>query len=318
MVQYSLADHLSTTSLVLDALGDKVAESRHFPYGGGRWRWPEDSTFPTDYRFTGQRFDGYIKLYLMGARWYDSALGRWISPDSIVPDPMGPQALNRYSFVVGNPLRYIDPSGHGICDEPGGGEDNPDCRAREEDDPLYELYTILGLEDVMDFSTFRSGIEVLAESYQAFKEAGVFDEWVPAGIRFEGTGAILVGLDLNVDIVWDWNSFDGDVVITLGWQVGLNAGVSGNGGPLFTEGVYSLDDYMQINDHAGLTLSDDVFLNVAGLEGDYGWSDCQPDGRRIQSFYLCLLGGGEELGVWRGGTIKAWSVIDVLSHIFSW
>jgi hypothetical protein len=48
---------------------------------------------------------------------------------------MGPQAFNRYSFVVGNPLRYIDPSGHGICDAPGGGPDNPDCQAREEDQP---------------------------------------------------------------------------------------------------------------------------------------------------------------------------------------
>jgi hypothetical protein len=47
----------STTSVVLGAQGDKVAESRHFPYGGERWRWPEDSTFPTDYRFTGQRWE---------------------------------------------------------------------------------------------------------------------------------------------------------------------------------------------------------------------------------------------------------------------
>jgi RHS repeat-associated protein len=80
--------------------------------GGERWRWPEDSTFPTDYRFTGQRFDSYIKLYQMGARWYDSALGRWLSANTLVPEPGNLQAFNRYSFVVGNPLRYIDPSGH--------------------------------------------------------------------------------------------------------------------------------------------------------------------------------------------------------------
>ena len=49
----------------------------------------------------------------MGARWYDPALGRWIQADSIVPEPGNPQALNRFSYVYNNPLRYVDPSGHG-------------------------------------------------------------------------------------------------------------------------------------------------------------------------------------------------------------
>jgi hypothetical protein len=89
----------------------------------------------------------------MGARWYDPALGRWLSADTLVPEPGNPQAFNKYSFVVGNPLRHIDPSGHGICDEPGGGPDNPDCQAREEDQPptLEEIIieTLQGMEDVI-------------------------------------------------------------------------------------------------------------------------------------------------------------------------
>ena len=48
----------------------------------------------------------------MGARWYDSELGRWISPDSIVPDPANPQSLNRFAYVYNNPLGYVDFSGH--------------------------------------------------------------------------------------------------------------------------------------------------------------------------------------------------------------
>ena len=32
-----------------------------------------------------------------------------------MPDPADPQSLNRYSYVLNNPLRYTDPSGHAIC-----------------------------------------------------------------------------------------------------------------------------------------------------------------------------------------------------------
>ena len=42
----------------------------------------------------------------------DSALGRFISPDSIVPDPTAASSYNRFAYVTNNPLRYNDPSGH--------------------------------------------------------------------------------------------------------------------------------------------------------------------------------------------------------------
>ncbi len=39
----------------------------------------------TDYRWTGQRQEESLGLYQMGARFYDPALGRWLSADTIVP-----------------------------------------------------------------------------------------------------------------------------------------------------------------------------------------------------------------------------------------
>jgi len=35
-----------------------------------------------------------------------------VQPDTLVPEPGNPQALNRYAYVYNNPLRYTDPSGH--------------------------------------------------------------------------------------------------------------------------------------------------------------------------------------------------------------
>jgi len=67
---------------------------------------------PIAYRFTGQRWDGVIKLYDYKARYDDPAIGRFIQPDPIVPDPANPQDLNRHTYVRNNPVRYTDPSGH--------------------------------------------------------------------------------------------------------------------------------------------------------------------------------------------------------------
>jgi hypothetical protein len=59
----------------------------------------------------------------MGARWYDSSLGRWTQPDSIIPESIqGGQAWDRFAYVNNNPILYIDPSGHFIddgCEEEG-------------------------------------------------------------------------------------------------------------------------------------------------------------------------------------------------------
>ena len=113
-VYYLAGDHLGTTSVVLDDQGQWVAESRHYPYGEERW---SSGTLPTDRRFTGQkRIDSAGGIYHMGARFYDSQIGRWTSPDTIIPDFADPQSFNRYSYCLANPLRFVDPSGHDPLD----------------------------------------------------------------------------------------------------------------------------------------------------------------------------------------------------------
>jgi RHS repeat-associated protein len=61
-----------------------VAELRYKAWGETRYTY---GTTPTTYRFTGQREDATIGLYFYNARYYDPALGRFISADTVVPEP---------------------------------------------------------------------------------------------------------------------------------------------------------------------------------------------------------------------------------------
>jgi RHS repeat-associated protein len=107
---FLLSDHLGSTAVTTDASGVRVTELRYYPYGDSERYNPGGQI--TTFRFTGQRWDPGTGLYFYNSRWYDPLIGRFIQADTIVPQPGNPQALNRYSYVLGNPLRYTDPTGH--------------------------------------------------------------------------------------------------------------------------------------------------------------------------------------------------------------
>ena len=101
-------EHLSGTAIVTSDNGISLDFMKYYPLGVCR-NSPEN--FPTDRLFTGQRLDD-TGLYYYGARYYDATIGRFISPDTLVPDPANPQSFNRYSYCLNNPMKYIDPSGN--------------------------------------------------------------------------------------------------------------------------------------------------------------------------------------------------------------
>jgi RHS repeat-associated protein len=110
-IRYFHPDHLGSVSYITDREGNRVAEYVYDPYG----KLLTDFSSGTDiskYKYTAQQADSDTGLYYYKARYYDSDMGRFISADSIVPDPGRSQAYNRYMYVEGNPVRYTDPSGN--------------------------------------------------------------------------------------------------------------------------------------------------------------------------------------------------------------
>jgi len=107
---YLHGDHLGSTTVATfgSGCGALVATQLYFPFGKVRYA---SGTLPTGRGFTGQILDSNGLMYY-GARYFDPLTARWTQPDTIVPEPGNPQALNRYSYANNAPLRYVDPSGH--------------------------------------------------------------------------------------------------------------------------------------------------------------------------------------------------------------
>jgi RHS repeat-associated protein len=83
-LQWLITDHLGSTTVTANTSGSLSSEIRYSAFGEIRYI---NGITPTNYRYTGQLDDSYIKLDWYNSRWYDSYLNHWIQPDSIIPDP---------------------------------------------------------------------------------------------------------------------------------------------------------------------------------------------------------------------------------------
>jgi len=117
VVQHLFSDHLGGVVAVWEPAIDASSVQTYFPYGEVR----QGGGFDTVLGFTGQRVDSGTGLMYYNARYYDPYLGRFTQPDTIVPDYTQPQDLNRYAYVLNNPVRYNDPTGRDYCEGGGGG-----------------------------------------------------------------------------------------------------------------------------------------------------------------------------------------------------
>ncbi len=104
-------DHLGSSNVITDAQGGLTGVFEYTPYGS--FAPTSHQPLVTSHYFTGQRLDDETGFYFYNARYYDPEIGRFISADTLVPDSSDPQAFNRYSYVRNNPIRFVDPSGHG-------------------------------------------------------------------------------------------------------------------------------------------------------------------------------------------------------------
>jgi RHS repeat-associated protein len=110
-VRYHHGDQLGSIVSSRASSGALIQRTLYRPFGSAVGLASGAAPTPS-FGFTGQRFEAAVGLYDYGARWYEPALGRFLQPDPLIPNPRDPQELNRYAYARNNPLLRIDPSGH--------------------------------------------------------------------------------------------------------------------------------------------------------------------------------------------------------------
>ena len=118
-------DHLSGANVTTGAKGEVLELADYYPYGEVRIEEKADG-YQNDYLYTGQERDEETSLMYYGARYYDAKVGRFMGVDAWEGDMRDPQSLNKYAYVVNNPLKYLDPTGLSALIFAGENYDNPD------------------------------------------------------------------------------------------------------------------------------------------------------------------------------------------------
>ncbi|WP_419702819.1 RHS repeat-associated core domain-containing protein [Promicromonospora sp. NFX87] len=107
------------TSLINNAQGTPLASvhntnwttssvAKHYTLPFGEQRGGDPT--PGDHEFLGKVRDGATGLTLVGARWYDETVGRFLTVDPVM-DLTDPQQWNAYTYANNNPTTWWDPDG---------------------------------------------------------------------------------------------------------------------------------------------------------------------------------------------------------------
>lgn len=105
-VTYVYTDPQGTPLAEADASGNITATFDYAPYGGQALGTP-----PSGPGYTGHVNDPESGLVYMQARYYDPAVGRFISTDPVGPAPGNGFNFNRFAYANNNPVVNLDPSG---------------------------------------------------------------------------------------------------------------------------------------------------------------------------------------------------------------
>ena len=105
---YTYTDNIGSITRIYDGNGDLQFSAKYDPWGK---RTNVTNNIGLIRGYTGHEHIWPFGLINMNGRLYDPLIGRFLSTDNFVQEPLNAQNFNRYSYCLNNPLKYNDPSG---------------------------------------------------------------------------------------------------------------------------------------------------------------------------------------------------------------
>ncbi len=106
-------DILGNIIAIIDNIGNIVVEYTYDAWGNHVSKGNAQIAAINPYRYRGYYYDTETGLYFLKTRYYDPAVGRFISMDDVAyidPETIG--GLNLFAYCNNNPVMNFDPSGH--------------------------------------------------------------------------------------------------------------------------------------------------------------------------------------------------------------
>jgi RHS repeat-associated protein len=136
---FFLADRDGSILAITDRQGRIVSNYEYDAFGGFRLR-KEGVT--SAFGFAGREFDRTTQLYYFRDRYYDPAIGRFLTVDAAAPDDDEPLSFNPYIYAWNNPLKYTDPLGlspNPAAPYPSNVQDFVNVKLDELGEPAYDF-----------------------------------------------------------------------------------------------------------------------------------------------------------------------------------
>jgi RHS repeat-associated protein len=113
--EWMIQDGLGSVRMVVDADGDVLETRVYDPYGSTIGTLGAGTT-QTNYGFTGEQKSDMTDLLYLRSRYYSTSGGVFTALDPFEGMWEEPMSINGYSYVHGNPVNFVDPSG--ACGQP--------------------------------------------------------------------------------------------------------------------------------------------------------------------------------------------------------
>lgn len=103
-------DIRTSTTNIIDDSGNSVISYQYDDYG--ETQKFGNVSFYNEICYTGGIYDEFTGLYYLNARYYNPESMRFMSQDSYRGKQDSADTWNLYTYCAGNPITYVDPSGH--------------------------------------------------------------------------------------------------------------------------------------------------------------------------------------------------------------